>query len=39
MNSHLESEYGGPGLGYYDGALIEEELAWGCSGISTTLLV
>jgi len=37
MNSHLESEYGGPGLGYLDGALIEEELAWGCSGISTTL--
>ena len=37
MNSHLESEYGGPGLGYLDGALIEEELAWGCSGISTSL--
>ena len=32
MNSHLPVEYGGPGLGYLDGALIEEELAWGCSG-------
>src|ERR1700746_460137 len=37
MNSHLESEYGGPGLGYLDGALIEEEIAWGCSGIGTSL--
>ena len=37
MNSHLESEYGGPGLGYLDGALIEEEIAWGCSGISTSV--
>jgi acyl-CoA dehydrogenase len=37
MNSHLPEEYGGPGLSYLDGAIIEEELAWGCSGISTTL--
>src|SRR5690348_2876977 len=37
MNSHLESAYGGPGLGYLDGALIEEEIAWGCSGIGTSL--
>src|ERR1700759_907662 len=37
MNSHLESEYGGPGLGYLDGGLIEEEIAWGCSGIGTSL--
>src|ERR1700751_2629983 len=37
MNSHLESEYGGPGLGYLDGAIIEEEIAWGCSGIGTSL--
>jgi len=37
MNSHLPSEYGGPGLGFLDGALIEEEIAWGCSGIGTTL--
>ena len=31
MNGHLPAEYGGPGLGYFDGTLIEEELAWGCS--------
>ncbi len=37
MNSHLPEEFGGPGLGYLDGAIIEEELAWGCSGIGTTL--
>ncbi len=28
MNGHLPSEYGGPGLGYLDGCLIEEEIAW-----------
>src|SRR6476619_702441 len=37
MNGHLPEEYGGPGLGFLDGAIIEEELAWGCSGISTSL--
>jgi acyl-CoA dehydrogenase len=37
MNSHLPEEYGGPGLDYLSGTLIEEELGWGCSGIGTTL--
>jgi acyl-CoA dehydrogenase len=37
MNTHIPEEYGGPGLGYLDGCLIEEELSWGCSGIQTTL--
>ena len=37
MNVHLPVEYGGPGLGYFDGVLIEEEISWGCSGIATTL--
>jgi len=37
MNGHLPAEYGGPGLGYLDGTIIEEELAWGCSGISTSV--
>jgi acyl-CoA dehydrogenase len=37
LNTHLPSEYGGPGLGALDGCLIEEEIAWGCSGIGTTL--
>ena len=34
MNTHVPEEYGGPGLSYLDGCLIEEELSWGCSGIS-----
>jgi len=37
LNTHLPSEYGGPGLSALDGCLIEEEIAWGCSGIGTTL--
>jgi len=37
MNTHLPEEYGGPGLGTLDGCIIEEEIAWGCSGIGTSL--
>jgi acyl-CoA dehydrogenase len=37
MNNHAPEEYGGPGLGYLDGCIIEEELAWGCSGVQTSL--
>jgi acyl-CoA dehydrogenase len=37
MNSHIPEEYGGPGLDYLTGCLIEEELGWGCSGIGTSL--
>jgi acyl-CoA dehydrogenase len=37
LNTHLPSEYGGPGLTALDGCVIEEEIAWGCSGIGTTL--
>jgi acyl-CoA dehydrogenase len=37
MNSHVPAEYGGPGMGYLDGAIIEEEMGWGCSGIATSL--
>ena len=37
MNTHVPEEYGGPGLTHLDGALIEEELSWGCSGIQTSL--
>jgi acyl-CoA dehydrogenase len=37
MNTHVPEEYGGVGLSHLDGALIEEELAWGCSGIQTSL--
>ena len=37
MNSHVP-EYGGPGLDYLSGCIIEEELGWGCSGIGTSLM-
>src|SRR3954464_8800240 len=37
MNSHIAEEYGGPGASYLEGALIEEELSWGCSGIATSI--
>jgi acyl-CoA dehydrogenase len=37
MNSHIGEEYGGPGVSTLEGALIEEELAWGCSGIATSI--
>jgi acyl-CoA dehydrogenase len=38
MNTHIAAEYGGPGLDYLSGCLIEEEMGWGCSGIGTTLM-
>src|SRR5919202_2170511 len=39
MNLHIPEEYGGLGLGAFDGMLVGEELCWGCSGIGTTLSV
>src|SRR5919201_1040389 len=39
MNLHIPTEYGGLGLGAFDGMLVGEELCWGCSGIGTTLSV
>ncbi len=38
MNSHIPEEYGGPGLDYLTGCLIEEEIGWGCSGVGTSLI-
>lgn len=37
MNTHIPEAYGGPGLDYLSGCLIEEELGWGCSGIGTSI--
>jgi acyl-CoA dehydrogenase len=37
MNNHIGEEYGGPGLNFLDGCLIEEEIGWGCSGIGTSI--
>src|SRR5947209_16685320 len=38
MNPHVPEEYGGPGLGGFEGALIGEELCWGCAGIGTAIV-
>ena len=37
MNTHIPEEYGGMGLGAFAGAVISEELAWGCTGIGTAM--
>ena len=37
MNAHVPEAYGGPGVSYLEGCLIEEELCWGCSGIGTSI--
>ena len=37
MNAHIPEQYGGPGVSYLEGAIIEEELCWGCSGIGTSI--
>ncbi|PWZ01095.1 acyl-CoA dehydrogenase NM domain-like protein [Testicularia cyperi] len=37
LNTHIPEEYGGPGLGLMECALISEELAFGCSGIQTAM--
>jgi acyl-CoA dehydrogenase len=38
MNLHIPEEYGGPGLGTFDGALIGEELSWGCAGMAVSIV-
>jgi acyl-CoA dehydrogenase len=38
MNPHVPEEYGGPGLRAFEQILIGEELAWGCSGIATSMV-
>jgi acyl-CoA dehydrogenase len=37
VNPTLPAEYGGPGLSDLDSAMITEELAYGCSGIQTSM--
>ena len=38
MNPHIPEEYRGPGLSAFEQILIGEELAWGCSGIATSIV-
>lgn len=37
MNGHIPDHCGGLGLGVFDGCLIAEELAYGCTGIMTAM--
>jgi len=37
MNTHIPEVYGGAGLGVFEGCLIAEEVAWGCTGIGTAM--
>lgn len=38
LNALLPEEFGGPGLDFFAGCLIGEEMGWGCSGIGTSLM-
>jgi acyl-CoA dehydrogenase len=38
MNPHIPEDFGGPGLSAFEQILIGEELAWGCSGIATSIV-
>jgi len=37
MNVNIPTEYGGLGLGAFDGMLVGEEINWGCTGIGTSI--
>ncbi len=38
MNLHIPVEYGGLGLGSFDGILVGEQINWGCTGIGTSIV-
>jgi acyl-CoA dehydrogenase len=38
MNPHIPEEYGGAGLPAFEQILVGEELAWGCSGVATSIV-
>ncbi|CAH1119573.1 unnamed protein product [Phaedon cochleariae] len=37
MNGHIPEEFGGMEFGVFDGCIVAEEIAYGCSGIMTAL--
>lgn len=39
INVNIPLEYGGGGASLIEECLVAEEMAWGCSGISTTLMI
>ncbi len=38
VNTTVPTDYGGPGMGELENALITEQLAYGCTGITTSML-
>ncbi len=39
ISSNIPEAYGGPGLGVQEECIINEELAWACSGVQTALML
>ena len=39
ISSNIPEAYGGPGLGVLEECIINEELAWACSGIQTAIML
>ena len=39
ISSNVPEEYGGPGLGVLEECIINEELAWACSGVQTVIML
>ena len=39
ISSNIPEEYGGPGLGVLEECIINEELAWACSGVQTAIML
>ncbi len=39
VNAGTPAEYGGAGLSHLEQVLVHEELAWGCSGVATSIYV
>jgi acyl-CoA dehydrogenase len=39
ISSNIPEAYGGPGMGVLEECIINEELAWACSGIQTALML
>ncbi|MBK8035259.1 MAG: acyl-CoA dehydrogenase family protein [Chloroflexi bacterium] len=39
VNLNIPEEYGGPGAKVFDEVIVQEELGYGCSGISTAMSV
>ena len=37
MNSHIPEDCGGLGLGVFEGTLLSEAMAYGCTGIGTAI--